>query len=111
MVARRSASCTARVVAACAALVLAASAVAAFTPQRTSGDDESTLDAGVSGPAPAVACDIAQASVVWMCISTVLVLSMSPALALFESGMLRSKNSVSIVSQVMAGVIVLSVLW
>jgi ammonia channel protein AmtB len=33
-------------------------------------------------------------------ISTVLVLGMSPALAFFEAGMLRSKHTLSIISQV-----------
>lgn len=50
-------------------------------------------------------------STVWMCISTVLVLGMCPALALFEAGMLRSKSTVSIVSQVFSGVVTLSVMW
>ena len=33
-------------------------------------------------------------------ISTILVLGMGPALAFFEAGMLRSKNTLSIISQV-----------
>jgi Amt family ammonium transporter len=44
-------------------------------------------------------------------VSTVLVLGMSPALALFEAGMLRSKNSLSLITQIFSGVIALSVLW
>lgn len=46
-----------------------------------------------------------------MCISTVLVLGMSPALSLFEAGMLRSKSTVSLITQIFAGVITLSVMW
>jgi Amt family ammonium transporter len=36
----------------------------------------------------------------WMLLSTLLVLTMCPALALFESGLLRSKSTMSVVSQV-----------
>ena len=46
-----------------------------------------------------------------MMTSTALVLTMSPALAMFEAGLLRSKNTLSIFTQVFAGLIVLSVLW
>lgn len=46
-----------------------------------------------------------------MLISTVLVLGMSPALALFEAGMLRSKNTLSVITQVLSGIIALSVIW
>ena len=34
-----------------------------------------------------------------------------PALALFEAGLLRSKNTLSIVVQVMTGIVLNSVLW
>jgi Amt family ammonium transporter len=47
----------------------------------------------------------------WMLLSTMLVLLMCPALAVFEAGMLRAKNTLSIVTQVFSGVVVLSVLW
>lgn len=36
---------------------------------------------------------------------------MSPALALFEAGMLRSKSTVSLITQIFSGVITLSVMW
>lgn len=40
-----------------------------------------------------------------------LVLGMSPALAIFEAGMLRSKNALSTISQVMSGIMILSMMW
>lgn len=48
---------------------------------------------------------------VWMLTSTALVLTMSPALAMFEAGLLRSKNTLSIYTQIFSGIIVLGVLW
>ena len=48
---------------------------------------------------------------VWMLTSTALVLTMSPALAMFEAGLLRSKSTLSIFTQVFSGIVVLGVLW
>lgn len=36
----------------------------------------------------------------WISLSTILVLTMMPALALFEAGLLRSQNTVSVLTQV-----------
>ena len=36
----------------------------------------------------------------WVSLSTILVLTMMPALALFEAGLLRSQNTVSVLTQV-----------
>uniref|UniRef100_A0A0D3K9K9 Ammonium transporter AmtB-like domain-containing protein n=2 Tax=Emiliania huxleyi TaxID=2903 RepID=A0A0D3K9K9_EMIH1 len=47
----------------------------------------------------------------WMLVSTMGVLLMVPALGLFEAGLLRAKNSVSVLIQCFAGVAVLTVLW
>lgn len=47
----------------------------------------------------------------WVLISSVLVLGMMPALAFFEAGMLRSKNTLSLMTQIFSGVMTLSVLW
>lgn len=47
----------------------------------------------------------------WLLISTVLVLGMMPALSFFEAGMLRAKNTLSIITQVFSGVATLSVMW
>ena len=47
----------------------------------------------------------------WVLTSTALVLTMSPALAMFEAGLLRSKNTLSVFTQIFSGIIVLGVLW
>ena len=47
----------------------------------------------------------------WMLISTGLVFLMTPALGFFEAGMLRLKNSLSVIMQTMTGMALLSILW
>jgi len=47
----------------------------------------------------------------WVLVSTVLVLGMMPALALFEAGLLRSKNSLSLISQIFGGLVSMGFLW
>jgi ammonia channel protein AmtB len=56
-------------------------------------------------------CIINNGDTTWVLFSSVLVLSMMPALAFFEAGLLRTKNTLSIVSQVLGGMVVLSSLW
>lgn len=46
-----------------------------------------------------------------MLVATSFVLAMTPGLALFEAGLLRSKNTVSIITQCLSGLSVLSLLW
>src|SRR6476646_1383841 len=47
----------------------------------------------------------------WMLIASSLVLLMIPALGLFEAGLLRRKNTVSIFMQIFFGLAILSVMW
>ncbi len=47
----------------------------------------------------------------WMLIASSLVLLMIPALGLFEAGLLRKKNAVSIFMQIFFGLALLSVMW
>jgi ammonium transporter, Amt family len=47
----------------------------------------------------------------WMLISTGLVMMMTPALGFFEAGLIRSKNSLSILMQTFSGLAILSMLW
>jgi Amt family ammonium transporter len=47
----------------------------------------------------------------WMLVSTGLVLLMVPALGFFEAGLVRSKNSLSILMQTFSGLAILSTLW
>eukprot|EP00039_Didymoeca_costata_P018738 m.334752 g.334752 ORF g.334752 m.334752 type:complete len:478 (+) comp17426_c0_seq1:216-1649(+) len=60
------------------------------------------------------ACDVASkndADTAWVLICTILVFGMIPGLALYESGLLRLKNSVSIITQTLGGMCILSMLW
>jgi ammonium transporter, Amt family len=47
----------------------------------------------------------------WMLIATGLVFLMTPALGFFESGLIRLKNSLSVIMQTMTGMALLSTLW
>lgn len=47
----------------------------------------------------------------WVLISTILVMGMLPALAFFEAGLLRSKNTLSLITQIIGGFITLTVMW
>lgn len=47
----------------------------------------------------------------WMLIASSLVLLMIPALGLFEAGLLRKKNTVSVFMQIFFGMALLSVMW
>ncbi|MBA3750093.1 MAG: ammonium transporter, partial [Nitrosopumilus sp.] len=47
----------------------------------------------------------------WMLIATGLVFLMTPALGFFESGLIRLKNSLSVIMQTMTGMVLLSTLW
>jgi ammonium transporter, Amt family len=47
----------------------------------------------------------------WMLVASSLVLLMIPALGMFEAGLLRKKNTVSIFMQIFFGLAILSVMW
>jgi len=47
----------------------------------------------------------------WMLISTGLVMMMTPALGFFEAGLLRLKNSLSVIMQTITGLALLSTMW
>ncbi|HEU4605898.1 MAG TPA: ammonium transporter [Nitrososphaera sp.] len=47
----------------------------------------------------------------WMLISTGLVMLMTPALGFFEAGLIRAKNSLSVIMQTFSGLAILSSLW
>lgn len=54
---------------------------------------------------------ISSGDTAWMLTSAAFVLLMTPGLGLFEAGLLRSKNSVSMIMQCFSGLAVLSLLW
>ncbi|MBM2852106.1 MAG: amtA [Candidatus Nitrosotenuis sp.] len=47
----------------------------------------------------------------WIIVATGLVMMMTPALGFFEAGLLRSKNSLSVIMQTFSGLAILSALW
>ena len=47
----------------------------------------------------------------WVLLATVLVLGMMPALAFFESGLLRRKNTLSIITEVFVGLTMMQLMW
>ena len=47
----------------------------------------------------------------WMMVACLLVLCMMPALSFFEAGLLRKKNSLSIITQIFMGICMLTMLW
>jgi ammonium transporter, Amt family len=56
-------------------------------------------------------CRPHNADVAWILMSSVLVLGMFPGLAFFEAGLLRGKNTTSIITQVFTGLTILCVMW
>mmetsp|Transcript_2779 Transcript_2779/g.9805 ORF Transcript_2779/g.9805 Transcript_2779/m.9805 type:complete len:543 (+) Transcript_2779:250-1878(+) len=47
----------------------------------------------------------------WVLLSTILVLGMMPALAFFEAGLLRRKNTLSIITEVFVGLALMQLMW
>ena len=72
---------------------------------------EQTSSSTKPPPATSSTSEIDLGDTTWMLISTMSVLLMVPALGLFEAGLLRAKNSVSVLMQCFVGLAVLSVLW
>ncbi|KAJ9468084.1 Ammonium transporter 1 [Diplonema papillatum] len=66
--------------------------------------------ADVSGPEAPTSC-LNAGDTAWMLIATVLVLGMFPGVAFFELGLLRKKNTTSIIAQIFCGLPVLSTMW
>jgi len=68
--------------------------------------------AAEAAPAPAAAPVPNKGDTAWLMVSTVLVIMMSiPGLALFYGGLVRSKNMLSVLMQVMVTFALISVLW
>ncbi|MFC0284449.1 ammonium transporter [Camelimonas abortus] len=68
--------------------------------------------ASLATPALAAAPEPAKGDVAWMAVSTILVLAMSiPGLALFYGGLIRTKNMLSVLTQVLSIVCLASLIW
>lgn len=66
---------------------------------------------GVTAPVLEGAGVINSGDTAWMLTSAAFVLLMTPGLGVFEAGLLRAKNSVSVILQCFSGLAVLSLLW
>ncbi len=113
---------------ACLALAAAALAPAAWAQEPASAPGATTAtaapaatpatampDAAASAPAEAASAPVLvpnKGDTAWMMVSTLLVIMMTvPGLALFYGGLVRSKNMLSILMQVMVGFSLIVVLW
>ncbi|UCG97459.1 MAG: ammonium transporter [Burkholderiales bacterium] len=99
-----------------AAAAPASAAPAASTPAAQASRDETIL-AQAAAPAAAEAKaeqakpTVDKGDVTWMLVSTVLVVAMIPGLALFYGGMVRAKNMLSVLMQVLVVFSLIIVLW
>jgi Amt family ammonium transporter len=102
----------------------AASAATEAKPAEPSASAPATVPAAAAAPAPAAAVSAPAAAAsapvpvankgdtAWMMVSTLLVLMMAvPGLALFYGGLVRSKNMLSVLMQVMVTFSMIIVLW
>ncbi|MDR7270096.1 Amt family ammonium transporter [Pelomonas saccharophila] len=95
----------------------AASAAATAAPAAASAVDAAPAAAAASAPAEAASAAAPapvpnKGDTAWMMLSTLLVILMTvPGLALFYGGLVRSKNMLSVLMQVMVGFSLIVVLW
>ncbi len=95
-----------------AADAAAAPAVAPAADAAAPAAAEAAPAAAEAAPAEAVKETVDKGDVTWMMISTILVLLMVvPGLALFYGGLVRSKNMLSVLMQVMVVFSLIAVLW
>ncbi|QPC86058.1 ammonium transporter [Mesorhizobium sp. NBSH29] len=88
------------------AIVVALGTVAAFAQEAA----PAAADAAAAAPSAAPVPD--KGDTTWMLVSTILVILMTiPGLALFYGGLVRAKNMLSILMQVLAGFSMISLLW
>ena len=94
-----------------AAASMAAAPAAASAP--TDAAASAPAAAAASGAAPAASTPVAnKGDNAWMLVSTLLVIMMTvPGLALFYGGLVRSKNMLSVLMQVMVTFSLIVVLW
>jgi Amt family ammonium transporter len=67
---------------------------------------------GQDAPAPEVTATVDKGDTTWMLVSTILVIAMTiPGLALFYGGLVRAKNMLSVLMQVLSGFCMIALLW
>ncbi len=100
---------------AAASAPVAAPAAAASVAAAPAAEASAPVAAATAAPAPAAAASTPVANkgdVGWMLLSTLLVIMMTiPGLALFYGGLVRSKNMLSVLMQVMVTFSLIVVLW
>ena len=96
-----------------AASAPAATASAAAAPATATAAAAAATDVAASAAAPAASAPVAnKGDNAWMLVSTLLVIMMTvPGLALFYGGLVRSKNMLSVLMQVMVTFSLIVVLW
>ncbi len=97
------------------AVAFAGSTLAQDKPAATPDKPAATADAAKPGAEPAKAeaakPKVDKGDITWMMVATALVLLMVPGLALFYGGMVRSKNALSVMMQVMVTFCLIGVVW
>jgi Amt family ammonium transporter len=87
-------------------------AQAASAPEAAASAVEAVATAAAATPAAASAAAVHKGDVAWMMTATLLVIFMAvPGLALFYGGLVRSKNMLSVLMQVLVVFSLISVLW
>ncbi len=95
-----------------AAMASAADAAAVAAPAAAATPAAAAAPADAASAAPAAAPVANKGDVSWMLVSTLLVIMMTiPGLALFYGGLVRSKNILSVLMQVMVTFSMIVVLW
>jgi ammonium transporter, Amt family len=97
------------------AVAFAGSTLAQDKPAATPDKPAATADAAKPAAEPAKAevakPKVDKGDITWMMVATALVLLMVPGLALFYGGMVRSKNALSVMMQVMVTFCLIGVVW
>ncbi len=98
-----------------AAVAFAGSTLAQDKPAAAPDKPAATADAAKPAAEPAKAeaakPKVDKGDITWMMVATALVLLMVPGLALFYGGMVRSKNALSVMMQVMVTFCLIGVVW
>jgi Amt family ammonium transporter len=98
-----------------ASLAFAGAALAqdkpAAAPEKPAPSAELAKPAAAPAVAEAARPKVEKGDVTWMMIATALVLLMMPGLALFYGGMVRSKNALSVMMQVLVTFCLIGVVW
>jgi Amt family ammonium transporter len=82
-----------------------------FDTSRQMIDFKTKMSVMLRSGAAAAACDVDPGDTAWIVMSFLLVFLMFPGLILFEAGLLRAKNTISVAIQICTGTSILSLMW